>query len=255
MSLLLTRKIPSELIYKTLPRFCDILYSVKNLTRPLSLRSTFTMTNPSSKKQRTQPPFDLYYWPGIPGRGEYIRLPLEASGSSYTEIVRENENGFDDMIKLMDSKGTGDENGNPPCLAPPMLGVSGAGKDGKYLVMHQTPAILQYLGPKIGMTPEDEADQVHVMQITLTALDLSNETHDTHHPIGLMDHYEDQKPESLKKASYYRENRIPKFFNYFERVLKGNEKKGQGKYLVGDKLTFADTTLWQVIDGSVPCVD
>lgn len=63
-----------------------------------------------------------------------------------------------------------------------------------------------------------------------------------------MQYYEDQKDEALKKATDFRENRVPKFFGYFERVLKGNET-GEGKFLVGSKLSYADTTLWQVVNG------
>jgi glutathione S-transferase len=32
-------------------------------------------------------------------------------------------------------------------------------------------------------------------------------------------------------------------------VLKSNESAGHGKHLVGEKLTFADTTVWHVLDG------
>jgi glutathione S-transferase len=77
---------------------------------------------------------------------------------------------------------------------------------------------------------------------------LNNEVHDTHHPIASQQYYEDQKAESLKKSKDFRETRIPKFFGFFERVLKGNEA-GQGKFLVGDKLSYADTTVWQVLNG------
>lgn len=91
-------------------------------------------------------------------------------------------------------------------------------------------------------------DKWHVNELALTALDLSNETHDTHHPIAGIKYYEEQKEEALKRATDFRENRIPKFFGYFERVLKGNES-GEGRYLVGGKLTYADTTLWHVLDG------
>ena len=98
---------------------------------------------------------------------------------------------------------------------------------------------------------EEEADTFYVNELALTALDLSNEAHDTHHPIASVKYYEEQKEESLKKAEDFRENRIPKFLGYFVRVLKGNEEHGGGKYLVGGRLTYADTTLWQVLDGCV----
>jgi glutathione S-transferase len=111
------------------------------------------------------------------------------------------------------------------------------------------PNILQYLGKPLNMAGEDEADFYHINQLTLTALDVSNECHDTHHPLAVMKYYEDQKGAALAKAKDFRENRMPKFFSYFERTLKGNEAGGKGKYLVGNKLSYADTTLWQVVDG------
>lgn len=204
----------------------------------------------SSKKQRTQPQYELLYHPGIPGRGEYIRLPLEAARVSYTDTANEKKSGYDEVKKLCNPESVGDDDGNPPPFCPPALRVPGAGKGGKgALVISQTPNILQYLGERIGLVPDDEVERYHVNEIALTALDLSNETHDTHHPVALMDYYEDQKEESKRKAADYRANRIPKFFSYFERILKGNEGSGKGRYLVGDKLSYADTTLWQVIDG------
>lgn len=195
--------------------------------------------------------YELLYHPGIPGRGEYIRLPLEAAGIAYMDVANEQKDGYSVIQAAYDPNSTGDEDGNPPVFSPPALRVAGGGKNGKALVIHQTPNILFYLGPHIGMAPEDEADRLYANQLVLTALDLSNETHDTHHPVAVGDYYENQKEESLRKATDFRENRMPKFFSYFERVLKWNNNngKGLGQYLVGDKLSYADTTLWQVIDG------
>lgn len=210
----------------------------------------FNMATPA-KKQRTNPPYELLYHPTIPGRGEYIRLALEAAGVSYSDPANDKKAGYDVVLSACDGNGTGDEDGNPPVFCPPALRVHGDGKNGKTLLIHQTPNILLYLGPKIGMVPEDDqVAKLHINQLTLTALDLSNEAHDTHHPVGSGLYYEDQKGESLRKAKDFRENRIPKFLGFFERVLQGN-KDGKGKYLVGDQLTYADTTLWQVLDGYV----
>lgn len=204
-----------------------------------------------AKKQRTNPQYELLYHPGIPGRGEYIRLALEAAGVAYNDLANEKEGGYDIVRSTCAQTSTWDEDGNPPVFCPPALRVHGEGKNGKTLLLYQTPNILLYLGPKIGMAPEDdEVVELHINQLTLTALDLTNEAHDTHHPVGLTLYYEDQKEESLRKAENFRESRMPKFFNFFERVLKGN-KEGNGKYLVGDKLTYADTTLWQTVDGYV----
>ena len=116
-------------------------------------------------------------------------------------------------------------------------------------MIYQTPSILSYLGPKIDLAGSNEAEKQWILSHTLTALDLNNEAHDTHHPIAVAKYYEDQKEESLKKATDFREARVPKFLGFFERVLKGNEEKGKGRYLVGDKLSYADTTLWHVLSG------
>ncbi|KAF2243339.1 glutathione S-transferase [Trematosphaeria pertusa] len=203
----------------------------------------------STKKARTQPPYELLYWPGIPGRGEFIRLAFEATETPYTDTANESKAGINAVLSVIDAKSTGDSDGNPPAFAPPALRVSREGKDGKHLVLYQTPCILAYLGDQLGLAGDDEAEKHWVLSHTLTALDLNNEAHDTHHPIASQLYYEDQKEEALKKAKDFREARIPKFFGYFERVLKGNEEKGQGKYLVGDKLSYADTTVWHVLNG------
>lgn len=205
----------------------------------------------SVKDQRTNPQYELLYHPTIPGRGEYIRLALEAAGIAYSDPANNEEGGYATVLAACDKKSTGDEDGNLPIFSPPALRILGGGKDGKNLLINQTPNILMYLGPRIGMVPEDdEVAKLHINQLTLTALDLSNEAHDTHHPVGVMVYYEDQKEEALRKAQVFRDHRIPKFLDFFERVLKGN-KQGKGQYLVGEKLTYADTTLWQVLDGSV----
>lgn len=210
------------------------------------------MSAPEAKRQRTQPTYELLYHPSIPGRGEYIRLVLEASGTPYIDTANDQgQAGYDAVLSTCSSTSTGDADGNPPVFAPPALRVPGAGKGGKTLLIGQTPNIIQYLGPRVGLAPpaDDEAALLHANQLALTALDLSNETHDSHHPLAVSLYYEDQKDAAKRRAQDLRETRIPKFFGYFERTLKGNEERGQGKYLVGDKLSYADTTFWQVVDG------
>ncbi|CAI6328064.1 unnamed protein product [Periconia digitata] len=203
----------------------------------------------ATKKARTTPPYELIYWPSIPGRGEFVRLVLEATGTSYTDVGNASEDGIQAVLALKDENATTSGEGNPPAFAPPALKVPGEGKDGKALVIYQTPSILAYLGEKLDLAGTDEAEKHYVLSHALTALDLNNEAHDTHHPIAPHLYYEDQKDESLRKAQAFRESRLPKFFGFFERVLKGNEGEGNGKYLVGKKLSYADTTVWQVLDG------
>ena len=203
----------------------------------------------ANKKARTQPPYELLYWPEIPGRGEFIRLAFEATGTSYKDVANESKDGINAVLAAKADDLTIDSDGNPPAFAPPALRILGEGKEGKTLVLYQTPAILSYLGDKLGLAGEDEVEKHWILSHTLTALDLNNEAHDTHHPVAVAKYYEDQKEEALKKATDFRENRLPKFFSFFERVLKGNDENGQGKYLVGSKLSYADTTVWHVLNG------
>ncbi|KAF2855019.1 glutathione S-transferase protein-like protein [Plenodomus tracheiphilus IPT5] len=203
----------------------------------------------TNKKARTHPPYELLYHPGIPGRGEFIRLVFEAAGVSYRDVANESEDGAKSLYTLIDPSSTGDADGNPPPFAPPALRVPGEGKNGNALVLYQTPAILAYLGNRLNLAGADAAESAWVLGHALTALDCNNEAHDTHHPIAMSDYYETQKEEALKRAKDFREHRIPKFLGYFERVLTGNQELGRGKYLVGDKLSFADTTLWHVLSG------
>ena len=153
------------------------------------------------------------------------------------------------VILALISPDSTDADGNPPVFAPPALRVRGEGKNGTDLVIYQTPSILCYLGDKLDLAGNDSAEKAWIQSHTLTALDLNNEAHDTHHPLSVADYYEDQKDEALKKAEDFRAKRLPKFFGFFERVLEGNKELGQGKFLVGRKLSYADTTLWHVLHG------
>lgn len=228
----------------------------------------------TTKRQRTgdsHPVYELLYHPVIPGRGEFIRLAFEATGTPYHDIANDSTSGGYNTVQKICINPTSleSDDGNPPVFAPPALRVTtetGGSQKKKVLIISQTANILIYLGEKLGLVPtgsegvgsdeEGEEAKFYIQQLALTALDLSNEIHDTHHPIAVMQYYEDQKAESLKKAVDVRENRIPKFLSYFERQLKwnalqGKKTSGQEKkmFLVGEKLTYADLTVWQVLDG------
>lgn len=197
---------------------------------------------PSAKRQKSckDAPYELLYWPGIPGRGEHIRLALEEAGASYTDAAHAKD-GMSIVLAQISAENVGDAL-NPPPLAPPIL------KHGDLLIS-QTPNILLYLGPRLGLVPEGEDAIYRVNALALTALDgLSNEPHDCHHPVATGLYYEDQKDEAKRKSDDYIKNRIPKFLGYFERVLKGEASKG-GKWLYGGQLSYADLVLFQCLDG------
>lgn len=178
--------------------------------------------------------YKLYYWPGIQGRGEFIRLALEQASTGYRDVAREPD-GMSEMLRLMEDE-------SQPCLpfAPPFL------RDGEFLIA-QTANILLYLGDRLGLAPRDEAGRLWTHQLQLTLIDFLVEIHDTHHPIAGGLYYADQKPEAARRAADFRANRLPKFLGYFERVLDANPA-GAG-WLVGNTLSYADLSLFQTLAG------
>ena len=177
--------------------------------------------------------YELYYWPGIQGRGEFVRLTLEEAGAAYVDVARERGTGA--LMRLWDGKGIA-----TPSFAPPFL------RHGKVLI-GQTANILFYLGERHGLAPRAEAARLWTHQIQLTIADLVVEAHDTHHPLGGDFYYEDQKPEALRRAKMFRESRIPRFLEWFETILEHNPKGD--RHLVGARLSYADLSLFQVVAG------
>jgi glutathione S-transferase len=164
-------------------------------------------------------PYELYYWPGIQGRGEFVRLALEAAGADYIDVAREHGTGRG--VKGMTAKLEGGAPQTP--FAPPFL------RDGEIVVSHVA-NILHYLGPKLGLAPKDEAGRIFANGLQLTITDYVAEIHDTHHPISFLDH------------------RVPKYLGYFERVLTDNPA-GPAQ-CVGDTLTTVDLSLFQIWEGT-----
>lgn len=181
--------------------------------------------------------YELFYWPEIQGRGEFVRLALEEGGADYVDVARRSERsgmGMDAMFRLMES-----ETLSQLPFAPPFLR---AGEQ----VIGQTANILLFLGPRLGLVPEDEAGRLWVHQLQLTIADFVAEVHDTHHPIASSLYYEEQKEEALRRAADFTSARMPKFFDYFEVVL---QRCPGGEWLAGGMLTYADLSLFQVVEG------
>jgi glutathione S-transferase len=180
--------------------------------------------------------YELYYWPTIPGRGEFVRLALEDAGADYRDIGRLPEDqggGVKALMKMMRS-----EELDLQPLAPPFLKVGNQ-------VIAQTANILHYLGPRLGLAGEDEASRQRVNQLQLTVADFITEAHDVHHPIAVSLYYEDQRTEARRRAAFFVGERMPKYLGYFERVL---ERNG-GVQLVGASTTYMDLSMFQVIAG------
>jgi glutathione S-transferase len=182
--------------------------------------------------------YELYYWPGIQGRGEFVRLALEEARARYVDVARlprREGGGVPALVRLME-----DESVKRRPFAPPYL------KAGRVLI-GQTANILHFLGPRLKLAAAGEADRLWVHQLQLTLADLVDETHDTHHPIAVSLYYEDQKPEARRRTRHFLAERVPKYLDYFEGVLMANPR-GKG-HLVGKALTYADLSAFQVIEG------
>ena len=178
--------------------------------------------------------YELFYWPSIQGRGEFVRLALEEAGAPYVDVAR-TKAGEKRMLALMD----GDATRFPP-FAPPFL------KNGRQII-GQTANILLFLGARHGLAPRADAGRLWTHQLQLTLADLVAEVHDTHHPIAAGLYYEDQRPEAKHRAADFIAHRLPKFLGYFEGVLAANPRGSA--HLVGGRTTYADLSLFQVVAG------
>jgi glutathione S-transferase len=181
-------------------------------------------------------PYQLYYWPILQGRGEFVRLVLEEAGAPYVDVARIPEaegGGFKPLLAFVQ----GAQPGHPP-YAPPIL-VHGE------LVLAQSAAICAYLGELHDLAPDDPGQRKQALQLQLTVADVADEAHNTHHPISAMLYYEDQKEAALRAAAKFREERLPNFLGYFERVL----VRSGGPWLMGGALTYPDLGLFQLVEG------
>jgi glutathione S-transferase len=181
-------------------------------------------------------PYELYYWPTIPGRGEFVRLVLEEAGAPYVDVgrrPRKEGGGIEAVIAFYAGKSAGH-----PVFAPPVL------KHGD-VVLAQAAAICHFLGRRHGLAPADEAGEAHALELQLTISDLVDEVHDTHHPISASLYYEDQKPEAKRRAAHFVADRLPRFLAYFERAL----RHAGGDFLLGASISHPDLSLFQALEG------
>lgn len=174
--------------------------------------------------------YQLWYWPTIQGRGEFVRLPLEAAGIDYEDCGR--TRGGEAIPENMKSWGPAAP------FAPPYLVRNG-------VAIAQVANILLYLGEQHDLAPQDERGRLWLHQLQLTIADLVAEVHDVHHPVGVGDYYEDQKPEAARAAAQFRDARMPKFLSHFEAATQAHD----GDWLTGQRWSYADCSLFQIVEG------
>jgi glutathione S-transferase len=174
--------------------------------------------------------YELYYWTGIQGRGEFVRLALEDAGADYIDVAR--KRGDSVILPFLRGK----QEGALP-FAPPFL------KAGR-LVIAQTAVILGFLGPRLGLMPGGQSAEIYAQQLQATITDFVAEIHDTHHPVATSLYYEQQRPAARKRAQAFREERLPKFLDYFESVI----ERGNGRQALS-RHSYVDLSLFQLVSG------
>jgi glutathione S-transferase len=179
---------------------------------------------------------ELHYWPGIPGRGEFVRLLLEEAGAAYIDVARQRKNGMAAMIRFLDGR----ESGALP-FAPPLVKVGSQ-------IVSQTGNILALLAPRFGLVPGSPTLRAEANQVQLTLADFVDEIHDTHHPIAGSLYYEDQKAAARQRARHFVRERLPKYLGWLERLLRRN-RQSAGRWLIGSDRTYVDLSLFQIIEG------
>ena len=182
--------------------------------------------------------YRLYYWPGIQGRGEYVRLALEEAGAPYVDmaLLPEQQGGGTPAIERL----LQDDRIDHPPFAVPCLQ---AGR----LWIGQTANILLFLGSRHGLAPRSDAGRLWTHQLQLTIADFMGEIHDTHHPLGGALYYGQQKAAARRRSREFLRHRLPQFLHYFERILASNA--GRSAWMVGSRLTYVDLSMAQVIAG------
>jgi glutathione S-transferase len=173
--------------------------------------------------------YDLWYWAEIPGRGEFVRLALEAGGIEYRDRAR--EHGSKVLVRDMAAR----VRQRP--FAPPYL-IAGD------LCISQTANILLFLADRHGLDPEDPDKRWFAHELQLTIADVVAESHNVHHPLSPGLYYEDQRAEAARASDAFRRERMPKFLGYFEAVLKDG-----GPWLTGSSWTYVDLSLFQLVEG------
>jgi glutathione S-transferase len=177
---------------------------------------------------------DLWYWPSIPGRGEFVRLALEAAGVTYRDRAR--DEGVEALTEDMKAR-TGIKPFAPPYIVTEV--------EAREVTIAQVGHILTWLADAHGFGASDLPKDLELIMLQLTVTDVVAEVHAVHHPVAVSAYYEDQKDAAVVAARHFREERIPKFLGYFEDALGAND----GPFVLGTQWSHVDTSLFQLVEG------
>lgn len=179
--------------------------------------------------------YELFYWPFLPGRGEFPRLVLEDAGVDYVDVARLPESEGGGMPALMAMREDAGAAVQP--FAPPILRVGD-------LVIGQTAVICEFLAERHGLAPDSEPGRLAARQLMLTLLDVVDEAHDTHHPLTSALAYEEQEEAAAVAGRAFAGERLPGWLDYLERIASKSDH-----WLIGDRATYVDLALFQLVEG------
>ncbi|MCP9223786.1 glutathione S-transferase [Erythrobacter sp. LQ02-29] len=183
-------------------------------------------------------PYDLWYWPSIQGRGEFVRLYLAALGVAWRDRARTGD--AQDLMEDMEAREQSDDFAP---YAPPYLVVR-EGDDAGFAIA-QVAHILAFLTDRHDRGTGDLKTDLHLIQLQLTITDIVAEVHNVHHPVSGGLYYDDQKDAAKRAAEGFRQERVTKYFDHFETAL----GKRNGPYMLGEAWSHVDTSLFQLVEG------
>ena len=179
--------------------------------------------------------YDLWYWPSIQGRGEFVRLFMAAADLEWRDRARDG-----DSQALVEDMEQRVKSGQFAPYAPPYLVERGSD-----FAIAQVAHIVSWLPGTHDLGSGDERTALHLIQLQLTITDIVAEMHDVHHPVAGALYYDDQKDAAARAAKAFREERMPKYFDHFQQALRVNE----GPFMLGDRWSHVDTSLFQLVEG------
>ena len=161
--------------------------------------------------------YELYYWPGIQGRGEFVRLALEEAGAPYVDVARERGPGRGVAALITDAEGRRRRARAVRAAVP-------QGRRDRRLARRQHPRLSAPRSSASRRRRKRCVSSPNGLQLTVT--DFVAEVHDTHHPISNDLYYEDQKKEAKARATAFLDHRLPKFLALL-RARAGEQPRGR----------------------------
>ncbi|KAJ1536472.1 hypothetical protein HK405_015213 [Cladochytrium tenue] len=203
----------------------------------------------------TLPTVRLFYWPSIQGRGEFVRLALEAAGVPYVDVARDaGDRGPGLLLSTMQAVAAASPaSATPRPFAPPFIeaipAAAGAvGETGPLRYVSHVAVVLQHLATRLPgrLCPEQMMEQALQLQLTIT--DLVKEVHDCHHPVASALYFHDQRDEAIMHTREFLKTRPQKFLAYFE-ALAPAPGASAGPFVFGSSISYVDTSVFQVVEG------